>query len=175
MRRKLGWLAVGVGSLAVAGGRDAPTFSAVFREVPGAQKVIETPFEQLGNLSYTHRLTLQGAGPVFLTRAALEGSETPNVITVWVSSPHSTLQQQRALVAVIKYAVARCFAPLTPPQTNMLQTLAQQNWWLKLGQQEQQMDFLKISWSGKEGLKIGGHEVSGIRVEWPNNRGMCTW
>ncbi|MDB5045676.1 MAG: hypothetical protein JWQ08_1726, partial [Deinococcus sp.] len=120
-------------------------------------------------------LTFSGVGPVFLTRGALEGSDTPNNVTVWVSTSHASIRQQRAMVAVINYAVARCFAPLTAQQLNVLRALPERDWRLKLGWQEQQVGPLKVGWGGREGLNIGGHDVGGMRVEWPSNRGMCTW
>jgi hypothetical protein len=147
----------------------------VLRELPGARQVAKVPDPQLGNVNYTHHLTLPGVGPVFLTLGALESSSTPNLVRVWVSSPHATPQQQRALVAVVKHVLNRCHGPSTPQQSRALQRVAQQNWWLDLGQQEQQVGSLKINWSGREGLNVGGYEVSGIYVEWPKNQGLCTW
>ncbi|WP_157451173.1 hypothetical protein [Deinococcus puniceus] len=175
MKQKLGWLTVGLGGLALAGGRDAPTFLDVFRQTPGARQVIKVPDEQLGTLGYTHRLIFQNVGAVFLTRGALEGSDTPNTITAWVSTSHASIQQQRAMVAVIRHTVARCHAPLTAQQLNMLHALAERDWRLKLGWQEQQIGPLKVGWGGREGLNIGGHDVGGMSVDWPNSQGVCRW
>lgn len=147
----------------------------VLRELPGVRQVAKVPDPQLGNVNYTHRLTLPGVGQVFLTLGALESSSTPNLVRVWVPAPHATLQQQRALAAVVRHVLIGCYGPFTAQQSRALQSVAHQNWWLDLGQQEQQVGPLKINWSGREGLNVGGYEVSGIYVEWPKNQGLCTW